>query len=289
MARIGTSDNEWTRLASVAVLGATMAAGLAGEAQAGGTTAPGYTAGLPIYAIFPESFTLVNQTQMSFRNVNGNDVRVNAEVPFFVYQTDWNILGGKATLVFAPTLLEVGVENGPRTKGLYNTYAGFQVNWELADGLYAGYRFSGYIPQKGEVALDYGTIEHRAGMTYLKDGWQATANFMYGTPLSHKSGKLAPDYGIVDWSVTRSFGKIGVGLVGHALQDLNSPGAWRKQSTAALGGLVSFDFGGATLQLKLTRDVSQKNYGGKETNFWTNLVVPIWSAQKAAAPIVAKY
>lgn len=278
------------RVAAAAALGVMITCGLSAEAQAGGTTAPGFTSGLPIYAIFPEGLTLVNQTLMSFRDLPGGaDARVNAEVPFFVYQSDWNVLGGKITLVFAPTISEAYVEGGPRTSGFFNTYAGVQINWELADGLYAGYRFSGYIPQSGGTALNYGTIENRAGLTYLKDGWQATANFIYGTPLDHKDGKFAPDYGILDWSVTRSFGKIGLGVVGHASQDLNSPGAIGKQRQIALGGLVSFDFGGATLQAKLTRDVSEKNYGSKETVFWTNLIVPLWSPEKPSAPLVTKY
>lgn len=278
------------RIAAVAAVTATMACGLTVEAEAGSTTAPGFTSGLPIYAIFPEGLTLVNQTLMSFRDLPGGaDARVNAEVPFFVYQSDWSVLGGKITLVFAPTISEAYVEGGARASGFFNTYGGVQINWQLADGLYAGYRFSGYLPQDGGTALDYGTIEQRAGLTYLKDGWQATANFMYGTPLDHKSGKFAPDYGIVDWSVTRAFGKIGLGVVGHASQDLNSPGLGGKQRQIALGGLVSFDFGGATLQAKLTRDVSEKNYGSKETVFWTNLIVPLWSPEQPAAPLVTKY
>ncbi len=247
------------------------------SAFAGSTTAPGYTSGLPIYAIGPEGLLLVNQTGSTFQNPNGQEIRSNAELPFLVYQSDWDLLGGKVTLVLTPTLLETSVENGPYHLGWFNTYGGVQVNWKLAEGLFVGYRLSGYVPQGGPLALDYGTIEQRAGFTYLKDGWQATANFMYGTPIGD-----ANDYGIVDWSITRAIGKWGVGLVGQGELDLNTVGGAPKQSEFAMGGLLSYDFGGEILQVKLTRDLEADNYADKQTVFWTNFIVPLWSPKTAA-------
>ena len=248
-----------------------------GSAFAGSTTAPGYTSGLPIYAIGPEGLLLVNQTASGFQSPNGQEVRYNTELPFLVYQSNWDLLGGKVTLVMTPTLLETSVENGPYKRGFFNTYGGVQVNWKLADGFYVGYRLSGYVPQGGPLALDYGTIEQRAGFTYLKDGWQATVNLMYGTPIGD-----ANDYGIVDWSITRSLGKWAVGIVGQGELDLNTVGGAAKQSEFAMGGLVSYDFGGKILQLKLTRDLVAENYADKQTVFWTNFIVPLWSPEAAS-------
>lgn len=261
----------------------------ASEANAGGTSAPGFTSGLPIYAIFPEGLTFLNQTQTSFRDIDGTDVRLNSDILFFFYQSPWTLAGGALSFIFAPTLADVSIEGGPHSSGFYNTYGAAQISWEIADGLYAGYRFGGYIGQDNEVSLRYDTIEQRAGLTYLKDGWSGLANFMYGTPTGGKGSKFAPDYFVGDFSLTKSFGKWAIGPVGHVAYDLNTPfSGYQKQKSAALGGLISYDFGGATLQVKLTHDVMQKNYGGKETTLWTNLIVPIGSLMSPATPAVTK-
>ncbi|HRP04450.1 MAG TPA: hypothetical protein PLV87_06020, partial [Opitutaceae bacterium] len=63
--------------------------------------------------------------------------------------------------------------------GMYNTYLGAQISWATPiDGLRVGYRFSGYVPQGGEVAYDYGAIENRFGFTYGKDGLSILGNFV---------------------------------------------------------------------------------------------------------------
>ncbi|MGA0534173.1 transporter [Hansschlegelia sp. KR7-227] len=259
------------------------------DAMAAGSTTPGFTSGLAIYAKFPEGLYYINQTDSSFRDVGGVDARVNANILFFYYQSPLEVAGGAISFVVAPTLVDVSIEGAQHDFGLYNTYLAAQISWPITDGLRFGYRIGGYVPQDDSTSLDYGTIEQRAGFTYLKDGWQATANFMYGNPVGDHSS-LAPDYFVGDFSITKAIGKWGLGPVAHMSRDLTSPGSsYRKQSQFALGGLVSYDFGGATLQVKLTKDVAQKNYGGKETAFWTNLIVPLWTPEAAVAPLVAKY
>ncbi|GLK69309.1 hypothetical protein GCM10008179_29470 [Hansschlegelia plantiphila] len=275
----------------VLAAGAALVAGAAAptDALASSTTTPGFTSGLAIYAKLPEGLYYINQTDSSFREVGGIDVRVNANILFFYYQSPLEVAGGAISFVVAPTLVDISSEGSSHDFGLYNTYLAAQISWPIADGLRFGYRIGGYVPQHDSTALAYGTIEQRAGFTYLKDGWQATANFMYGNPVGHDS-RLAPDYFVGDFSITKAFGKWGLGPVAHMSKDLTSPGSnYQKQSQFALGGLVSYDFGGATLQVKLTKDVSQKNYGGKETAVWTNLIVPLWAPEAPLAPIVTKY
>lgn len=260
-------------------LAATLAA--AAPAAAGSTSAPGFTSGIPIFAIAPEGLYYLNQTQSSWREVGNVDVRIDSNVFFFFYQSPWTLAGGSLSFILAPSVVDVSTSPGSNEFSLFNTYGAAQISWQIADGLYAGYRFGGYIEQHGATALDYDTIEQRAGLTYLKDGWQATANFMWGIPVGDSlAAKAAPDYGILDWSVTKKLGKLELGIVGHASTDLNAPVAgYRKQSQVAVGGLVGYDFGGANVQVKLTQDVSEEEYGGKETVVWTNLTFPLWTAK----------
>lgn len=246
------------------------------SATAGGTSAPGYTSGLPIYAIFPEGLYYINQHQSNDREVGGVDVRTNSNIFFFYYQSSLKFAEGSLSFVLAPTLFDLTTTGGAHDTGFYNTYVASQISWEIGSGLYFGARLGGYIPQDGDLALDYGTIEPRFGLTYLKDGWQATANLIFGMPVGGSGADLAPDYFIGEFSVTKAFGKWTFGPVAHVSTDLNSPYAgYQEQSQFALGGLAAYDFGGASLQVKLTRDVTEDNYGGKETALWTNIVAPI--------------
>ena len=57
----------------------------------------------------------------------------------------------------------------------------------------------------------------------------------------------------------------------------------------AVGGLVGYDFGRINVQMKLTTDVYEKNYNGKDTRMWANVVIPLWNPAPASKPVVAKF
>ncbi|MFD0986259.1 transporter [Methyloligella solikamskensis] len=251
--------------------------GINTEAAAGGMSAPGYTSGLPIYAILPKGMYYLNQTQSNERSVAGDDIRTNSNIFFFYYQSDMEIAGGAVSYVLAPTLFDYTSTGGYHALGMYNTYLASQIDWEIADGLYFGARLGGYVPQDGELAYDYGAIEPRFGFTYMKDGWLGLANFIFGFPAGGTAGDMAPNYFLADFSITKAFGKWTIGPVAHTSTDLDTPyPGYEKQSQFAVGGLIGYDLGGATLQTKLTTDLTEENYGGKETALWTNLILKLW-------------
>ncbi|GFO81602.1 transporter [Methyloceanibacter sp.] len=246
------------------------------KVQAGGMSAPGFTPGIPVYADLPVGFYYVNQHLSAYRDPQNMDIRSNANVFFMYYQSPWELAGGPLSFVVAPTLFEVSSNPGPYRIGMYNTYFGAQISWATGiEGLRFGYRFSGYIPQDGEVAFDYGAIENRFGLSYDHNGISVLVNNIFGTPVGAGWADHAPDYYILDWHLLKSFGKWSVGPVGYASSDLDSAGRGFKQSQVAVGGLVGYNFGPLTLQGKLTQDVYEENYGAKETAFWTNIIIPI--------------
>ena len=246
------------------------------KVQAGGMSAPGFTAGIPVYADLPVGFYYVNQSLSSYRDPQNLDIRANANVFFMYYQSPWELAGGPLSFVIAPTLFEVSSNPGPYRIGMYNTYFGAQISWATGiEGLRFGYRFSGYIPQEDDVAFDYGAIENRFGFSYDHNGISALVNNIFGTPIGASWSDHAPDYYILDWHLLKSFGKWSVGPVGYASSDLDSAGRGYQQSQVAVGGLVGYNFGPLTMQGKLTQDVYEKNYGANETAFWTNIIIPI--------------
>ncbi|GLK77293.1 hypothetical protein GCM10008171_25470 [Methylopila jiangsuensis] len=274
-------------VAAGAAIGLAFAATPAGAA---GTTAPGYTTGIPVWAVAPEGLYYLNQTYSGFREVGGVDIRSNYNTFFFFWQTGAKFLGADIGLIAAPTIADVSIEGAGSDFGLFNTYFAAQLSWDLGDDLYVGYRLGGYIPQDEKLSLDYGTIEHRVGASYLGDGWNLTGNFMFGTPVGDKKLDLAPNYVIADLTATKKFGKFEIGPVAHFEADVSKPISWYgKQSQFAIGGLIGYDFGGANLNVKLTRDVYSKNRGFKDTILWTNLSFPLWTPAKAEAPLVVKY
>ena len=263
-----------------------LAAGGARDANAAGVSSGGFTSGVPIYATLPEGLYLLNQTASSWQ-FDKPDTKVNVEVLFLYYQSPLNFLGGQLAFMAVPIFARVSSDVGPSRSGYFSTFVGAQINWELAEGLYFGYRFAGYLPHKsGEIGLPYGALENRFGFTYLKDGIHATANFMVGKPVDDHG--VAPNYFLADFAVAKKFGKWELGVVSHVSTDLNSPGFnYRKQSQWAAGGLIGYDFGTASVQFRVTKDVYEKNYGGKNLTLWTNLFVPLYTV-KAPVPTVQK-
>ena len=97
--------------------------------------------------------------------------------------------------------------------------------------------------------------------------------------------------------MTKHIDKWEVGLVGYGSTDLNGAfrntdllGAVHKQSQFALGGLVGYNFGPVIAQVYLTRDISQSNYTGYDTRFWTRVIVPLGNPDAPAPrkPLVTK-
>ena len=68
-------------------------------------------------------------------------------------------------------------------------------------------------------------------------------------------------------------------MIGYGQWDLNNPAGYGgKQSEFALGFLYGHLIGNfMNLQFKLTRDVQEKNLGGKDTRIWVQLVIPLWT------------
>ena len=85
-----------------------------------------------------------------------------------------------------------------------------------------------------------------------------------------------PNFLNVDLTATKRFGKWEAGAIGFYATDMSTPiRDYRRQSKAAMGGLVGYWFDWVILQMYVTTEVYERNYGGKDTRPWLRLVVPL--------------
>jgi hypothetical protein len=163
---------------------------------------------------------------------------------------------------------------------LFNSFAAAQLIWDLGNNWGFSYMLGGYTNNLGSpVAFSSGSLNQRFGLSYTGNGWNLTANVIWGIQFDHVTSKpqispcpvsaaypyngCNPNFLNVDLTATKRFGKWELGPVGLYSTDLNAPiAAYQKQSQFALGGLVGYYFDRVSVQAYVTSDVYAKNYGG---------------------------
>lgn len=268
-------------------------------AAAGSELQPGLSTGIALGVPLPEGVYVLTLPNFGYRDTTpGENVGVLAPA-WTVWSTPWQILGGKLIFDAASPMANVNVHGALNQGGFVNPLIDAQLKWDLGNGFFGGFQTGVWLPVDNElthlgVARNFASFQGVVAFTYLKDGWNLSLTNAWGTGQSGSIYSAAGSYGAswtnVDLTATKKIGKFEVGLVGFGSADLDAPiPTYRKQSQIALGGLIGYNFGVLDLQLKLTRDVMEVNYGGYDTRGWANIIIPLWVAEKPAAQIAAKY
>jgi hypothetical protein len=277
-----------TSLAALAVAAVALTGAPLTGAQAGSELMPGISTGIPLGAPLPEGLWSITIPTYGSRD---SDPRVDtsAVVPaWLIWSTPWTLGGGVIMLDAVMPYVNADVNNGPQFSGMANGFIDMQVKWNLGNGFFGGFQSGIYLPIDSEVGNNYVSWQGVAALSYLKDGWDLSSTFIYGTGAEGSDG--GPAWFNVDLTATKKFGKFEIGAVGFGSTDLSTPYVgYQKQSQFALGGLIGYDFDICNIQLKLTRDVYQENYGGYETRVWANIIVPLMAPSSAMRPAVFKY
>jgi hypothetical protein len=246
-------------------------------ALAGSVTQPGETIGLAAGAPLPEGVYFVNTLNWGVRKgENGAaDVTLGVNIPVVAWATPAKIAGARFQLLGALPALEVGVQDADHDSGLYNPFLASQLAWDLGGGFGVSYMLGVYFPVGNRMGFDTTSINQRAAVSYTNDGWNLTANGIYGIATDSVSKTTNPDFFNLDLTATKALGKWSVGPVALASWDVSKPTAtYKKQSQFALGGLVGYGFDQLTLQAYLTSTVAQENYGGNDTRGWGRVILP---------------
>ncbi len=272
-------------------------------AVAGSVTQPGETVGIAAGAPLPEGVYFVNTADWGVRNTTPN-TDVGVDIPVIAWATPWKILGGRIQLLAATPMIEAGVVDTTYNASFYNPAVLGQIAWDLGHGFGFSYAIGGYFEVHPPLAWSSTSLNQRFALSYTGDGWDLTANVIYGNQFNHitnrpqispcpaPNGLLGcnPDFINVDLTATKKFGKWEFGLVGYGSGDLSTPVFnYARQSQFALGGLLGYNFGPLTMQFYLTRDVYEQNYGGYDTRGWGRVIIPLWTppAPVAAMPVKA--
>lgn len=271
-----------SNLTKLAMTGAVTLAATA-SAMAGSATLPGITVGGAAGEPIPPGFYFIDTGTWGSRDQPGGGSKaVGVEAPVLVWSTPWTILGANLQLAVATPAVEVGIQSKAGDlylDSMFNPYLGGTLAWKLGNGFAFSYTLGGYVATDAQTADPSGVIEQRFALTYLHDGWNFTANAMYGVETSKAVGSAAgfPDYFNLDLTATKTIGKWTVGAVGFYAADVspNQQLGGLKSSEFALGALAGYNWGPVVTNVFITHDVAQTNLGGSDTRIWGQIVIPL--------------
>jgi hypothetical protein len=285
MTRI-TQTRKWAALATACLLSV-----LAGTSstRAGSVTQPGETVGVAAGAPLPPGFYFVNTADWGCRDTNPNTTCVGVDIPVIAWATPWTLLGGRLQFLLATPVVEVGVNNTNYVSGIYNPFFAGQLAWDLGNGFGVSYALGMYFGVNSDVAFDSSSLNQRFAISYTANGWNLTANLIWGIQFEESTNTVNPDFLNLDLTATKKFGKWEIGPVAYYSTDLNSPiDGYARQSQFAVGGLIGYDFGPVILQAYLTTDVWEQNYGGHDVRGWARIIVPLGNPFAPPRPLVTK-
>lgn len=277
-----------TTFARMAAVGLLSLAALSSAAHAGSVTQPGETVGLAVGAPLPEGVYFVNTADWGCFDTSPNSTCLGVDIPVLAWATPLMPFGARLQLLGALPVVEVGVTGSGYTSGFYNPFMAAQLAWDLGNGFGFSYLAGFYLGVNTGVAFDSTSFNQRFALSYTADGWNLTANAIWGIQFDGNTTTVNPDFFNLDLTATKKIGKFEIGPVAYYSTDLNSPApGYLKQSQFAVGGLVGYNFGAVTLQAYLTTDIYQENYGGNDTRGWARIIVPLWNPEPTA-PLVHK-
>ncbi|WP_208642301.1 transporter [Methylobacterium terrae] len=259
-----------------------------GPALAGSAAQPGQSVGLPVGAQIPHGLYLITASNFGVRDTAPGVTPLNVNTMTLAWATPWDLLGGRVQLFAGFPYSAVGPQNSDWQSGFGQPLLAGQLAWDLGNDFGFSYLLGGYFPSQTGFTTQVPSLTHRFALSYVGNDWNLTGHLFYGHFLGDRPPPgvaTYPDYMNLDLTATKKFGKWQVGAVAFASTDLPTGVAGdRAQGQIAVGGLVGYNFGPVNLQAFVTRDVIDRNYGGRDTRAWLRAVIPLYQDKQEAAP-----
>ncbi len=165
------------------------------------------------------------------------------------------------------------------------------ISWQTSPGIFVNAGLSVFTPGQWSATdlvnpgQNFWTVSPSVGLSYLGDGWNASAHLMYFANFENEdNGYTSGDEIQLNLTAMKDVGNgLSVGAVGYLRQqvtdDKNPNGAYGglnggRASQKALGLAITKQIGPINLNAMYTRDFSAKNSAGGD-RLWFNAVIPI--------------
>lgn len=289
MRRVGTIVAGTAMTAALCAPAGAFEFGYPGWAQKPGLTLGGATAGAPPPGIYMFQQFLAYQSNIvgpGALNPNGSptSVHVASSASGFVFAPGWNFLGAtyNAVVVVPFIMADVGSPVNVNPVGMHNTYiVPVELSWKLGDsGFFVKAGLGMYVPNGttsgvnglASVGNPWWTFQPELLVSYLKDGWNLTANLFYeintkNSITQYRSGDILH----AEFTATKRFGNWTVGPVayyaGQVTNDTSSAFYGNvintnKYDLWSAGLLVGYDFGPVSLNVWGMNEFSARASGG---------------------------
>ncbi len=287
--------NSKTLLAAAGIAAAAFSPAYANEGG-GVATKPGAfigsSAGVPppgIY-MFNQVFTYqANLVGPGTTNALGNGpgqhtgVHANVDVQGFLFVPGWTFLGATYDAVIVQPFVDLSVGNpiNLQGSGAFNTYiVPVELSWKIGNfgiktglGIYLPDGCTTGVNKLGCDAQPYTTYQPELILSYLGNGWNLSAALYEEFATANRATQYTSgNIFHVDMTATKTIGKWTIGPVAYyvaQVTDDSCPLACianggstlnhsSRFSTWAVGGLVGYDFGPASLSVWATQEINTK-------------------------------
>ena len=291
----------------------------------------GASAGVPPPGIYMFNQVFTYQTNLTgpLTNAIGNHVGVAAavDVQGFLFVPGWTFLGATydAVVVQPFIMFDVSSPLAQAAAGAHNTYiAPVELSWKLGtSGFVVKTGLGIYTPDGtiqgpnglGNVGNPWWTFQPELIVSYLKDGWNLTAA-MYAEFNTKNSvdGYTTGDIFHADFTFTKTIGKWTFGPVAYYAGQVSNDscpaltctvaggtlGNAQRFNIFAVGGLVEYNFGPASLSVWATQEVlaNAKNAAvppaadlstiTQGATVFATLSYRLWAPEAPATPMIHK-
>lgn len=225
---------------------------------------PGQTLGTPIAVPLPPGGYIASRTayySAAVVNGDGNPTGRYYEIESEAIQLTWvpegQVLGATyKAFVLLPFVEATQYRSAPLPAAMQGTVSEFGMGnpkvqlvdlaWSLGDGFYAATSFGVYLPlgrwganDPVDVGANFWTFEPGFGLTWLKDGWNASLHALYHTNTVNPTNRyLSGDQLFLNATLTRDIAGFDFGPVSY----------YQKQVTGDANGGGRTSYGGITLQ-----------------------------------------
>jgi len=241
----------------------------------------------------------------------------------FLWVPGWSFLGATYDAVAALPFVSasVGSPYNLAPAGMHNAFFANELSWRLGDsGFFVKAGLGMYVPTGtqqgpsglGNVGNPWWTFQPNIVVSYLKDGWNLTANVFdeintANTLTNYRSGDILH----AEFTATKTIGSWTIGPVAYYAGQITSDRSSAFYGGAinvnrydiwAAGGMVGYNFGPVSVSVWGTQELSSTASGGtagppgfdsaaitKRFSVFAQLNYRIWAPDAPAAPVTPRF